>query len=208
MWLDMPLLRCTEEECGHTWFEPSELAEGSPCVLCGEPTELVGVDDELPAELTAPVTAATDRSHPAHARAKAREVAKAHGFVRPPVVVHTIARKLGFTVRPSHNLGALRARLIGDVIEVNANEPAVAQRFSVAHELGHHFLGTLHGSGQTAEREADAFAGELLVPGPMLREALREATDARSLRDRFKVSRDVLRIAAETHRLSDRITGD
>lgn len=204
----MPLLRCTEEECGHSWFEPSALAEGAICVLCGEPTELVGVDDGPPAELTGPVTAATDRSHPAHARAKAREVAKAHGFVRPPVVAHTIARKLGFTVRPSHNLGTLRARLIGEVIEVNANEPAVAQRFSVAHELGHHFLGTLHGSGQTAEHEADAFAGELLVPGPMLREALRETTDARELRNHFKVSRDVLRIAAETHRLSDRITGD
>ena len=204
----MPLLRCTEEECGHTWFEPSALAEGALCVLCGEPTQLVGVDDEPPAELVTPVTAATDRSHPAHARTKAREVATVHGFGRPPVVVHAIARKLGFIVRPSHNLGTLRARLVGDVIEVSADEPPVAQRFSVAHELGHHFLGTLHGAGETAEREADAFAGELLVPGPMLREALRETTDARELRDRFKVSRDVLRIAAETHRLSDRITGD
>jgi hypothetical protein len=204
----MPMLRCTEQECGHMWFERSALAEGTECEVCGEPTELVGVDDDAPAELAGSVAAASDRSHPAHARAKAREVAKAHGFVRPPVVVHTIARTLGFTVHPSHNLGTLRARLVGDVIEVNANEPVVAQRFSVAHELGHHFLGTLHGSGQTAEREADAFAGELLVSGPMLREALRDTTDARELRDRFKVSRDVLRIAAETHRLSDRITGE
>jgi len=204
----MPRLRCTEEECGHTWFEPSALADGAICVVCGEPTELVGVDDEPPAELAGPVTAASDRSHPAHARTKAREVAKAHGFVRPPVVVHTIARKLGFTVHASHSLGTLRARLVGDVIEVNADEPVVAQRFSVAHELGHHFLGTLHGSGQTTEREADAFAGELLVSGPMLREALRETCDARELRELFKVSRDVLRIAAQTHRLDGGITGD
>ena len=204
----MPMLRCTQEECGHIWFERSALAEGANCELCGEATELVGVDDDPPAELTDPVAAAPERSHPAYARTKAREVAKAHGFVRPPVVVHAIARAVGFTVRPVHNLGALRARLVGDVIEVNANEPPVAQRFSVAHELGHHFLGTSHGAGQAAEREADAFAGELLVPGSMLREALRDTTDARQLRDRFKVSRDVLRIAAQTHRLSDRITDD
>lgn len=203
----MPMLRCTHEECGHTWFERSALAEGADCERCGEPTELVGVDDDPPAELADPVAAALGRSHPAYARTRAREVAKAHGFVRAPVVVHAIARAVGFTVRPSHNLGTLRARLVGDVIEVSASEPPVAQRFSVAHELGHHFLGTLHGSGQAAEREADAFAGELLVPGSMLREALRDITDARQLRDRFKVSQDVLRIAAQTYKLGDRITG-
>ncbi len=202
------MLRCTDKDCGHTWFERSALAAGADCEVCGEPSELVGVDDEPPAELAASATASDDRSHPAHARTKAREVAKAHGFVRPPVIVHKIARDLGFTVRSSHNLGTLRARLVGDVIEVNANEPAVAHRFSVAHELGHHFLGTVHGSGPTAEDEANAFAGELLVSGPMLRHALSDTTDARELRELFKVSRDVLRIAAQTHKLSDRITGD
>lgn len=130
-----------------------------------------------------------------------------NGFVRPPVVVHAIARSLGFTVRTSHTLGPLSARLVGDAIEVNADEPSVRQRFSVAHELGHHFLGTVHGGGEIAEREADSFAGELLVPGPMLREAIKATSDAAELRKLFAVSRDVLRIAAETHGLVDRLTG-
>ena len=81
------------------------------------------------------------------------------------------------------------------------------QRFSVAHELGHHFLNTAHGDGDSAEQEADAFAGELLVPGPMLRAAMETVTDRTQLRGRFKVSRDVLEIAARTHHLSDRLTG-
>jgi hypothetical protein len=39
---------------------------------------------------------------------------------------------------------------------VNADEPPGAQRFSVAHELGHHFLGSEHGDGEIAEREVVA----------------------------------------------------
>jgi hypothetical protein len=201
----MPLLRCTEAECGHEFFVRSQLAAGAECEECGAETRVVGVDDDLPEELKRPVIA--EHAHPAHARTKARQVARDHGFVRPPVIVHGIARRLGFTVRPSDALGSLRARLVDNVIEVNADEPAVAQRFSVAHELGHHFLGTQHGDGEIAEREADAFAGELLVPGPMLRGAMRTTTDAATLRSVFKVSREVLEIAARTHALSDRLTG-
>jgi Zn-dependent peptidase ImmA (M78 family) len=78
---------------------------------------------------------------------------------------------------------------------VNADEPAVAQRFSVAHEQGHHLLATEHGDGEIAECEADAIAGKLRVPGPMLREGMRSPTDAAELRGLFKVSRGVLEIA-------------
>lgn len=201
----MPLLRCTDEDCGHEFSVRSYLAVGSPCEDCGADTMEVGVDDDLPGELVEPEV--DTRAHPGHARERARQVAREHGFNRPPVIVHTIARKLGFTIQPSRQLGTLRARLVGQHIEVNADEPPVAQRFSVAHELGHHFLGTQHGDGDTAEQEAEAFAGELLVPGPMLRQALDSVTDARELRGLFKVSREVLEIAARHHRLTDRITG-
>ncbi len=205
----MPLLRCTEDECGHTWYERSQLAAGADCERCGSPTRVVGIDDDPPAEASSlAATSPAERPHPAHARIKARQVVQQFGFVRPPVEVRAIARDLGLSVRTSQALGKLRARLVGDAIEVNANEPPVAQRFSVAHELGHYFLRTVHGEGQTAEREADAFANELLVPGPMLRQAMETSTDAADLRKLFKVSRDVLRIAAETHKVSDRITSE
>ena len=201
----MPLLRCTEEECQYEQFYPSDLAIGASCELCGNDTVVVGVDDDGPQRAPEPELA--DRAHPGYARAKARQVARDHGFSQPPVIVHAIARQLGFSVRERSDLGTLRARLVGKAIEVNADEPPVARRFSVAHELGHHFLGSAHGDGEAAEREADAFAGELLVPGPMLLAAMNETTDAAALRERFKVSRDVLEIAAKDHRLANRLTG-
>lgn len=204
----MPLLRCTEPECGHSWFERSHLADDSSCERCGEPTQTVGVDDDLPAELVRSNAVADDPAHPGHARAKARDVARRHGFTKPPVVPHSVARAVGIEVRSSHRLGTLSGRLAGDVIEVNADEPAVRQRFTVAHELGHHFLGTRHGAGEAAEQEADAFAGELLVPGPMLRAAMEQTTDASTLRRLFKVSGQVLQIAAEHHKLAGRLTDD
>lgn len=203
----MPLLRCTNDDCGHQWFERSQLAVGSDCPVCDEPTEVVGVDDEPPAELNLVSSQLRgERAHPGHAREKAREVLREHGIGQPPVVVHSMARKCGFDIRESHTLGKLSARLAGKVIEVNAEDPAVRQRFSVAHELGHHFLGTRHGDGPLAEQEANAFAGELLVPGHMLRSAMEQTTDTRELAKLFKVSREVLEIAAKQHKLFDRLS--
>lgn len=199
----MPLLRCTNPECPHEWFERSNLAIGADCPECGEATEIVGVDDDLPAELDASPSQGKGEAHPAHAREMARKVLREHQIVRPPVVVHSLARTCGFDIREAKGLGALSARLVGKVIEVRADDPAVRQRFSVAHELGHHFLHTRHGDGQQAEKEANAFAGELLVPGPMLRVATEQTTDTGELAHLFKVSRQALEIAAQHHKLND-----
>ena len=47
------------------------------------------------------------------------------------------------------------------------------------------------------EREADAFASELLVPRDKLREHLKNTTDVRELAGRFFVSQQVMRIAID-----------
>jgi hypothetical protein len=52
------------------------------------------------------------------------------------------------------------------------------KRFSIAHELGHHRMQTLHSQGRRVETDANAFAGELLVPGPKLFEALRSTLES------------------------------
>jgi len=58
----------------------------------------------------------------------------------------------------------------GGHILVTRRVSTIRQRFTVAHELGHYFHDTTHavedvGSGQWLdEREADAFAGALLIP--------------------------------------------
>jgi len=203
----VPLLRCTNRDCGHQWSERSQLAVDSDCPECGDPAEVVGVDNDIPSELDAVASQPRgERAHPGHARERAREVLREHRIARPPVVVHALARKCGFDIRESHTLGKLSARLVGKVIEVNTEDPAVRQRFSVAHELGHHFLGTRHGDGPLAEQEANAFAGELLVPGHMLRSAMEQTTDTRELAKLFKVSREVLEIAAKQHKLFDRLS--
>jgi hypothetical protein len=63
----VPLLRCTNRDCGHQWSEHSQLAVDSDCPECGDPAKAVGVDDDLPSELagreggTVPRTAGGER---------------------------------------------------------------------------------------------------------------------------------------------------
>jgi hypothetical protein len=203
----MPLLRCTDPECGHRFIEPSRFA--TQCIECG--ADAVPVDDaedERPQELLAVPgrPGHEERAHPAHARVLARRVLAAHRITRPPVPVPAIARRESLTIVERDDLGALSARLIDDRIELAAHESENAKRFSIAHELGHHFLRTQHDSGSTVEEEANAFAGELLVPGHFLSAALERTTSLEQLRREFRVSRDVLEIAARHHRVFDRLT--
>jgi IrrE N-terminal-like domain len=202
----MPMLRCTNEDCAHTWFERSMLADGADCEQCGDPAVIVDDDDLLDDE-PAPEPEVSARR--GQAREMARQLLAKHGITKPFVDVFGIAGAEGFEVRVKQLPEGLSGRLVGNVIEVNSGEAVVRQRFTVAHELGHHAFGTTHGlsrgSAQRAiEQEADAFAGELLVPGPMLRE--RGTSDAAGLRRAFRVSRPVLKIAAEVHGLA--LTGD
>ena len=80
------------------------------------------------------------------------------------------------------------------------------KRFSIAHELGHHFLHSTHGTSRQIEREADAFAGELLVPGHFLRNAIARTSSIDELRRLFQVSRQAVEIAAKTHRLGEKLS--
>jgi hypothetical protein len=202
----MPTLRCTNEACGHTWSERSLLADGADCEECGDPAVVIDDDDLFDDEAGQEPQA---RARPAHAREMARQLLAKQRITKPIVDVFAIAGAQGFEVRVKQLPEGLSGQLVGNVIEINAGEAPVRQRFTVAHELGHHALGTTHGlsrgSTQRAiEREADAFAGELLVPGSMLRD--QGTSDAAELRRAFQVSRPVLRITAELHGFE--LTGD
>ena len=200
----MPYLRCLDrEECGWEGYERSQLAVGSPCPRCEEETEVVTDYDDGPAE---PAAAAASRAHPAAPRERARQVIQAHRTTKPPVPVHAIARLEGFEIVERAKLGSLRGRLIDNRIEVAASDRWVVKRFTIAHELGHHFLGSLHGSAPHVETEANAFAGELLVPGPFLHAALAVSTVTSELAELFQVSRKALEIAAENHHVLGRLT--
>ena len=109
---------------------------------------------------------------------------------RPPVPVERIAREHAQVVReplPSDISGMLVPLPTDDeqarwAIVVNSNDPAVRQRFTIAHELGHlliHRYSTPHADGRYQVRfrdeksatgsvreeiEANQFAAELLMP--------------------------------------------
>jgi len=202
----VPYLRCTDpDECGWEGFERSQLAVGSPCPRCEGDTEVVTDYDE-PASASASVTIPPSRPGLAFPRERARQVLKTYNLGNPPIPVHAIARHEGFGVCDSSSLGALRGRLIDERIEVAAGDSWAVKRFTVAHELGHHFLGSTHESAPHVESEANAFAGELLVPGHLLHAALTRTNSQRELAEIFAVSQSVLRIAAETHRELKRLT--
>lgn len=200
----MPYLRCLDDdECGWEGYERSQLAVGSPCPRCEGDTEVVTDYDAPPAE---PASGPASRARPAAPRERARQLLKAHRTTKPPVPVHAIARLEGFEIVERANLGSLRGRLVDNTIEVAQSDRWVVQRFTVAHELGHHFLRSSHGSARHAETEANAFAGELLVPGPLLHAALADTTVSAELAERFQVSRTVLEIAADNHHVLGRLT--
>lgn len=95
----------------------------------------------------------------------------------------------------------------GAVIGVNADQAATRQRFTVAHELAHYLLrhherspeyedrfhidlaeGTPPGFDWRAERAANAFAADLLMPRRLMSTAFEQTQDPVALATRFDVS--------------------
>ncbi len=195
----MPLLRCLDPECEHEWFERSQLAEGADCEECGGPAVLVDRDDDPddPEVLEETSTKASGHhagSRFAFSRKAAQALLRKHKIDHLPV--DDIARQEGLAVVERDSLGDnIRGRLVGDVIEVASGDSAVVKRFSVAHELGHHSMGTVHNQGRAEEQEANVFANELLVPRDKLQEHLKHTTNVRELARDFFVSKQVIEIA-------------
>lgn len=116
---------------------------------------------------------------------------------QPPVDPMTVAKRLGITVEPSDKLGGAFSGCLmrsGETFGIMYSVAVASegfQRFTVAHELGHHQLIHQHewifrddgchysisnfSSNDWFEVEADHFAAELLMPEPMFRLALRQA---------------------------------
>ena len=203
----MPLLRCANPECGHQWFESSRLAEDSDCIECGEPAMVVDADDDLDIqELNTRGRVPDDRPKVAYAREAARALLEKYGVESVPVPVRRLASLEGLEIREVDLSVGLRGRLVGNTLEIASGDPEVVKRFSIAHELGHHRMQTVHSQGRRVETDANAFAGELLVPGPRLLEALRSTTDTRELARMFQVSKKAIQIAAQQHRKGAELT--
>ncbi|WP_313057401.1 ImmA/IrrE family metallo-endopeptidase [Agrobacterium cavarae] len=151
---------------------------------------------------------------PNYARVK-REVKRIHdefGIVAPPINPVEIARHLGVEIQFA-NFGGKFFDISGfydcetRTIIVNGEEYPLRQTFTIAHELGHHILHAEWArsseysvlmrdadySGQEAhEKEANAFAGHLLVPRFLLDQYWR-TTNVEGLSKLFAVSVPVIK---------------
>lgn len=145
--------------------------------------------------------------------------------VEPPVPVEHIARDCGalLSYQPfdGEDISGLlyRAPNAAPVIGVNSTNPKLRQRFTVAHELGHLVLhegqelilerlvrvnfrdATSSTASDQEEIEANRFAAELLMPGPLLERAFQLLLEGRPLSDvelvrrvarRFEVSHQAM----------------
>lgn len=129
--------------------------------------------------------------------------AAANGRLSAPVPVFALARWMGYQVILLSSVGeefsglvSTRQKLIG----INARHHRHRQRFSVAHEVAHILLrhpAESHCSIREIalyNTEADACAGELLMPEELLAPLLRRGWAYDLLADRFDVSREAMRL--------------
>ncbi|HVC23602.1 MAG TPA: ImmA/IrrE family metallo-endopeptidase [Candidatus Dormibacteraeota bacterium] len=148
--------------------------------------------------------------HIAYCRQVARSVARRHRVTKPPIDVHAIAVKEGLQVTEA-DLGSVDARLYRKdsvwVLELNRAFAHTAQRFSVAHELGHLSFGHEGcGLAPADERAANVFAAELLMPLAQVKSALRRQTRLGELARTFDVSKEALQIKLNEHGLLLKLT--
>jgi len=93
------------------------------------------------------------------------------------------------------------------IIEVNQDRSLTAQRFTVAHELGHHFLGhDTCGTDPVQERQANVFAAELLMPLALVKKVLGTEKRLGQLAQCFQVSKEAMRIKLDEQGLLLRLT--
>jgi transcriptional regulator with XRE-family HTH domain len=132
------------------------------------------------------------------------------GISQPPIPIEKLVAGCGIIIQPWTfvDVDGLMVDLeSGPVIWVNAQQSETRQRFTLAHELGHkllrhfdqfhlEFSGDLSPSATgghpeydwRAERAANDFAANLLMPAAMVRNAFSKTKSARELAIKFKVS--------------------
>lgn len=138
----------------------------------------------------------------------AREVLAQAQVERPPVDVERLAKLCGGAVLRKPFEDALSGVLVAfegwAVIGVNKKHSPVRQRFTIAHELGHHVLvhhdrfhidlgptdahGHPPGYDWQSERGANDFAAEVLMPTDFVRAAFEKSPSVSALARTFEVS--------------------
>jgi Zn-dependent peptidase ImmA (M78 family) len=156
---------------------------------------------------------------------KASQILKEHGLFLIPVDPVTLANNIGIKVNNAvfsdDNLSGLIAKRGSNVsILVNKSDPPYRKRFTIAHELGHHFLHLLsdgefvdnkvdlfrdgEGGDQSkkVEVQANQFAAALLMPSELLKNEYRKNNDISDLARKFNVSEEAMGYRLQRLRLA------
>jgi Zn-dependent peptidase ImmA (M78 family) len=158
-----------------------------------------------------------------YARQVARKVIKKCGITAPPVDIKCILNSYGLQYIEVETFPDQLDALIATIdrvlyVAVNKHHHIHRKRFSAAHELGHRLMNhevsyyinafTIDDPPDKRdhcriekifEQEANAFAGELLVPLAMLKKEFRKTPDIPALARIFNVSGEVLGIRIFDH---------
>jgi transcriptional regulator with XRE-family HTH domain len=161
---------------------------------------------------------------PASPRDTADALLEAAGTASPPIPIEELIAGCGVRILPwkFDNIDGLVVELgTGAVIWLNDAQAPTRQRFTLAHELGHHLLrhadeyyvdlggdlspnatGEHPGYNWRAERAANDFAANVLMPASMIRHASGGTTDVKALAARFKVSPSAMGFRLNALRIS------
>ena len=156
---------------------------------------------------------------------KASQILREHGLFSIPVDPVTLANNIGIKVNNAvfsdDNLSGLIAKRGENIsILVNTSDPPYRKRFTIAHELGHHFLHLLsdgefvdkkvdlfrdnEGGDQTKQIEVQAnqFAAALLMPSELVKIEYQKNNDISNLARKFNVSEEAMGYRLQRLRLA------
>lgn len=152
------------------------------------------------------------------AKSKANQIWTEFCESKIPVRLYDIIQKMGINII-GENLTSIDGITKIDsngvcCIVYDQNSPTVRKRFTVAHEIGHIALEhtSIWGecnqySEKSREMEANAFAGELLVPSKDFKEFLKNGSTIQKIKERYWISKDAAFVAVQKNKLLKKIKG-
>ena len=167
----------------------------------------------------------TEFRHRSGVEHRAKEILTQHGLYSVPVDPVLLANSLGVTVNNAKFSDDTWAALIAKRdhttrIFVEQSDPPYRKRFSIAHELGHHFLHLLE-DGEIVDKRADMFrekepsvesmspeqlreiqanwfAAALLMPEDLVRAEWHKYPNMTRMAERFNVSEEAMGYRIDT----------